>query len=190
MQTLQVGAKTHKADYNTKVTRFQLENFDLQSALAALKTEVTEDKQRLSLSITDFTQWMCEHFVNADTLISVPDPSTSSSDIHHVLAHNALVKVRSGNWSSAYEDAQKVIPHSLIGVLVTHPPLKSIVTRPSAMAHIVKALAQTRMGDTEQARQSFDLAFRNCNPKESNLLLLIKVCDPYVSLIQLNTDAP
>jgi hypothetical protein len=28
--------------------------------------------------------------------------------------------------------------------------------------------------------QVFDLAFGNCNPNESNLLLLIKVCDPYV----------
>ena len=57
------------------------------------------------------------------------------------------------------------------------------------MAHIVKALAQIGMGDTVQALQLFDLAFRNCNPKESNLLLLIKVCDLYVSLIQLNTNA-
>ena len=189
LQTLRVGTKTHKADYNTKVTHFQLENSDLQSALAALKTEITEDKRRLSLSIADFTQWMCENSVNADTLISVPSPSTSLSDIHHVLAHNALVNVHAGNWSSAYEDAQKVIFHSLIAVLVyTHPPLKSIVTRESATAHIVKALAQIGMDDTDQALQSFDLAFRNCNPKESNLLLLIKVCDLYVSLIQLDTN--
>ena len=141
------------------------------------------------MGITDFTQWMSENSINADTLISVPDPSTSSRDIHHVLAHNALVKVRSGNWSSAYEDAQKAIPHSLLSVLVTHLPLKSIDTRESATARIVKALAQIGMDDTDQALQSFDLAFRNCNPKESNLLLLIKVCDPYVSLIQLNTNA-
>ena len=134
------------------------------------------------MGITDFTQWMSENSVNTDTLISVPDPSTSSSDIHHVLAHNALVKVRSGNWSSAYEDAQKAIPHSLLSVLVTHLPLKSIDTRESATARIVKALAQIGMDDTDQALQSFDLAFRNCNPKESNLLLLIKVCDPCVSL--------
>ena len=141
------------------------------------------------MSITDFTQWMCENSVNADTLISVPSPSTSLSDIHHVLAHNALVNVHAGNWSSAYEDAQKVIFHSLIAVLVyTHPPLKSIVARESATAHIVKALAQIGMDDTDQALQSFDLAFRNCNPKESNLLLLIKVCDLYVSLIQLDTN--
>ena len=190
LQTLRVGAKTYKADYNTKVTCLQLENSFLQSALGALKTEVTEEKRRLSLGIIDFTQWICENSVNADTLISVPDLSTSSSDIHHVLAHNALVKVRSENWSSAYEDAQQVISHTLVGVLMsTHPPLKSIVTRPSAMAHIVKALAQIGMGDTDEALQLFDLAFRNCIPKESNLLLLIKVCDPYVSLIQLNTNA-
>ena len=190
LQALQVGAKTHTADYNTKVTHFQLENSDLQSALGALKTEVTEEKRRLTLGITDFTQWMSEHSVNADTLISVPDLSTPPSDIHHVLVHNGLVKVRSDSWNSAYEDAQKVISHTLISLLVyTHPPLKSLVTRPSAMAHIVKVLAQIGIGDTEEALKAFDLAFRNCNPKESDLLLLIKVCDLYVSLIQLNTNA-
>ena len=189
LQTAREGAGVLKANYDTKVTCLQLENSDLQSALGALKTEVTEHKRRLSLGVIDFTQWMCENSVNADTLISVSDPSTSSGNIHHVLAHNALVKVRSKSWSSAYEDAQKVIPHSFIGVHVyTHPHFKSIVTRPSAMAHIVKALAQIGMGDTEQALQLFDLAFRNCNPKESDLLLLIKVCDPCVSLIRLNTD--
>ena len=73
--------------------------------------------------------------------------------------------------------------------MFTHPPLKSIVTWPSAMAHIVKALAQIRMGDAKQALQLFDLTFRNSNPKRSNLLLLFKVCGPYVSLIQLNTDS-
>ena len=73
--------------------------------------------------------------------------------------------------------------------MFTHPPLKSIVTRPSAMAHIVKALAQIRMGDAKQALQLFDLTFRNSNSKRSNLLLLFKVCGPYVSLIQLNTDS-
>ena len=56
------------------------------------------------------------------------------------------------------------------------------------MAHIVKALAQIGMGQTEESLQAFDLAFGNCDPKESNLLLLVKVCDPYVYLIQLNTD--
>ena len=189
LQTAREGAEALKANYDTKVTRLQLENSDLQSALGALKMKVTEDKRKLSLGITDFIQWMCENSVSSDTLISVPDPSFSSSDIHHVLAHNALVKVRSANWSSAYEDAQKVISHCLVGVLVyTHPPLKSIVTRPSAMAHIVKALAQIGMGQTEESLQAFDLAFGNCDPKESNLLLLVKVCDPYVYLIQLNTD--
>ena len=183
LQISWVGAKTYKANYNTKVACLQLENSDLQSALGALQTKVTEDKRRLTLGITDFTQWMCDNCINADTIISVPDPSTSSSDIHHMLAHNALVNVCLGNWSSAYEDAQKVIPYSLIAVLVyTHLPLESIVTWPSAMAHIVKALAQIRMGDTKQALQLFDLAFRNCHPKESNLLLLIKACDPCVSL--------
>ncbi|KAF8550860.1 TPR-like protein [Imleria badia] len=135
----------------------QLEKSDLQSALATLKKKVTEDKQRLSLGLTDFKQWMRKNSVDADKLISVPDPSTSSSDIHHVLAHNALAKVRSENWSSAYEDAEK-----------------SLVTRPSAMGYISKALAQIGMGEPEEAMSVFDLAFANCNPKDSSLLLLIK----------------
>ncbi|KAF8547519.1 TPR-like protein [Imleria badia] len=107
---------------------------------------------------------MRESSVNVDTLVSDVDPSTSSSDIHHILAHNALLQVRSQNWSSAYEDAQK-----------------SIATRPSAMAHIVKALAQIGMGETEKALWVFDLAFGNCNPKESNLLLLIKTIILFVA---------
>ena len=57
----------------------------------------------------------------------------------------------------------------------THPHVKSIVIRPSAMGHIAKALAQVGKGDPEKAMQVFDLAFRNCNPNESDLLLLIKV---------------
>ena len=43
------------------------------------------------------------------------------------------------------------------------------------MGHIVKALAQIGMGEPERGMQVFDLAFGNCNPNESNLLLLIKV---------------
>ena len=180
LQTAQEAAEALKANYDSKVTRLQLEKSDLQSAFNDLKREVTEGQQRLSLGFINFKQWMRENSINAGTLISVPDPSTSSSDTHHILAHNALVKVRSENWSSAYEDAQKVSFYFLVGVLVsTHPPLKSIVTLPSAMAHIVKALAQIGMGETEEALKAFDLAFGNCDPKESNLLLLIKVCDPY-----------
>ena len=43
------------------------------------------------------------------------------------------------------------------------------------MGYIVQALAQIGMGEPEKAMQVFDLAFGNCNPNESNLLLLIKV---------------
>jgi hypothetical protein len=68
---------------------------------------------------------------------------------------------------------------SLAYLCCTHPHVKSLVTRPSAMGYIAKALAQIGMGEPEEAMQVFDLAFGNCNPKESNLLLLIKVCDPY-----------
>lgn len=98
-----------KADHHTEVVRLQCDRSDLQSQLGALKTEVAEHKKRLSVSIGDFRKWMREHTVNADTLVSDPDSLTSSSDIHHELAHNALLKVRSENWSSAYEDAKKVV---------------------------------------------------------------------------------
>ncbi|KAF8549449.1 hypothetical protein OG21DRAFT_1447848 [Imleria badia] len=183
LKTAREDAETLKANYDSKVTHFQRDNSDLQSALGALKRDVAEDKLRLSLGIADFKQWMRESFVNADTLISAPDSSTSSSDIHHVLAHNALVKVRSENWSSAYEDAEK-----------------SVVTRPSAMSYIAKALAQIGKGEPEEALQVFDLVFGDCNPKESNLLLLIKAivlfvarkCDTAISrihdLIAVSTD--
>ena len=46
------------------------------------------------------------------------------------------------------------------------------------MGYIVKALAKLGMGEPEKAMQVFDLAFRNCNPSESDLLLLVKV-DPF-----------
>ncbi|KAF8555588.1 TPR-like protein [Imleria badia] len=107
---------------------------------------------------------MRESSVSADTLISDPDPSVSLSDIHHVLVHNALVMIRSENWSSAYEDAKK-----------------SIGARPSAMGYITKALAQIGMGEPEDSMQSFDLVFGNCEPKEGNLLLLIKAIMLFVA---------
>ena len=47
------------------------------------------------------------------------------------------------------------------------------------MGYIAKALAHIGMGEPEKAVQIFDLVFANCNPDESNLLLLIKVCSPY-----------
>ena len=67
-----------------------------------------------------------------------------------------------------------------LGVLLaTDPCIKSIDTQLSAMGYIAKALAQTRMSEPEKAVQIFDLAFANCNPDESNLLLLVKVSGPY-----------
>jgi hypothetical protein len=171
-------AETLKADYDIQVTNFQRDKSGLQSALGALKMEVSEGKQSLCPGIGDFNQWLRDSSVNADTLISDLDSLDSSSDIHHVLAHNALLKVRSDIWSSAYEDADMVIFHSLISVPMSiHPHVKSIVIRPSAMGYIAKALAQIGKGEPENAMQVFDLAFGNCNPIESNLLLLIKVCD-------------
>ncbi|KAF8555608.1 hypothetical protein OG21DRAFT_1483747 [Imleria badia] len=157
--------ETLKADFDTKVARLHHGKVDLQAALGALERKVAEDEQRLSLGIGDFKQWMCESSVGADTLISVPDRAASSNDNHHILAHNALLKVRLENWSSAYDDAKK-----------------SIISRPSAMAFIVMALAQIRNGDElEKSMRRFDLAFANCNPKESKLLLLIKAIILFVA---------
>ena len=73
---------------------------------------------------------MQENTVNTDTLIPVPNPSTR--DIPHVLAHNALVKVRSEDWSSADEDAQKVMVRSLVGEL--HSSTRQVHRR-SAISH-------------------------------------------------------
>ena len=55
------------------------------------------------------------------------------------------------------------------------------------MGYITKALAQIGMGQSEEAMRIFDLGFANGNPKESNLLLLIKVCDPCKSQV---SDTP
>jgi hypothetical protein len=143
--------------------------------------EVAEDRLTLSQGIGDFKQWMLQNSVDVDSLISDPDPSTSLSDIHHVFAHNALVNVRSKARSSAYANARKVKFHFFLGVLMsTHPHVKSIDAQPSAMGYITKALAEIGMGESEKAVQVFDLAFANCNPDESNLLLLIKVCGLYL----------
>ena len=178
LQNARKEVETLKADYNAEVPRLQRDKSDLQSALGALKREVAEGKQRLSPGIGDFKQWMRESSVNAGTLIADHDPSTSSSDAHQVLAHNALLKVRSENWSSADEDANKVIHSGTLVIMSTHPYVKSIVIRPSAMGHITKALAQIGKGEPEKAMQVFDLVFGNCHSNESNLLLLIKVCNP------------
>jgi tetratricopeptide (TPR) repeat protein len=157
LETTRKEAEALKADYDTEVARLQRDKSNLQSALGSLKREVAEGKQKFSPGIDDFKKWMRDSSVDADTLISDLDPSNSSSDTHHVLAHNALLNVHSEIWSSAYEDANK-----------------SIVTRPSAMGYITKALAQIGKGEPEKAMRVFDLAFGNCNPIESNLLLLIK----------------
>ena len=191
LETARKEAETLKADYDAEATRLQRDKSDLQSALGALKRQVAEGKQKLSLGIEDFKQWMRENSVNADTLILDPYPSTSSSDIHQVLAHNALLKARSEIWSSAYEDASKVIFHSLIRVLMfAHPHVKSIIIRPSAMGYIAKALAQIGKGEPEKAMEVFDLAFGNCNPNESNLLLLIKVRDTFTWQVSHTTKHP
>lgn len=109
--------ETRKADGYTEVTVLQRDKSDLQSALGALQREVAEGKQRLSPSIGDFKQWMRKSSVNSDTLVSDADPSTTSCDIHQVLAHSALLKLRSETWSSAYEDANEVILHSIVCVV-------------------------------------------------------------------------
>ncbi|KAF8427620.1 hypothetical protein L210DRAFT_3136383 [Boletus edulis BED1] len=117
-----------------------------------------------SQSIGDFQQWMRRNSINTEMPISGPDSSTSSSDIYHMLAYNALRKVRLENWSSAYDDATK-----------------SITTLPSTMGYIAKALAQIGRGEPSEAMQVFDIALRSCDSRESNLLLLIKAVALFVA---------
>lgn len=182
LKAARVDAETLKADYDMKLSRFQRDNASLQSAFDTLNKKVAEGELKLSPSIGDFKKWMRETSVNVETLISDPDPSAGScsSNIHHELAYNALMELRSEKWNSAYEDAKKVNFHTLIGVFMsTYPFVKSILTRPSTMGYISKVLAQIGKGESEKAMQVFDLAFANCNPNESNLLLLIKVRDTH-----------
>ena len=94
LKTARDDSETLEADNDTKA-----EDFDQQR-------ESPEDKP--SAGISDFKRWMRESSVSADTLVSVPDPSTSSTNIHHLLAHNALVYAHSKDWSSAYASARKV----------------------------------------------------------------------------------
>lgn len=47
------------------------------------------------------------------------------------------------------------------------------------MGYITAAIAQIGKGEPEEAIRVFDLAFWNCNPNESDLLLLIKVVHKY-----------
>ncbi|KAH0825681.1 hypothetical protein J3R83DRAFT_10898 [Lanmaoa asiatica] len=157
---LQSALDAHKGAVikaNQAISNLQSDLETTQSVLGALEREVAEDKLRLTLGIGDFKQWMCRNSINADSLVSDPDPSTSLSDIHHVFAHNALVNARSKAYSSANANARKAIN-----------------VRPSATDYIAKALAQIGMGESEKVVQVFDLAFANCDPDESTLLLLIK----------------
>lgn len=103
--------------------------------------------------------------------------SSSSNESHHLLVHNALLGLRSQNWSSAYQDAKKVTLDRFFRLLRTYPHVESIDIRPSVMGYITNALARIGGGELEEAIRVFDLAFCNCNPNESDLLLLIKVCD-------------
>ena len=160
------------------VSSFQRSKSELQSAIHTLKGEIAEAKLRMSPGIGDFKQWMRKNSINTDSLI---DLSSSSSDMHHVHAHNALMNLRAEKWSLADEDAKRVI-FRFVGVLLSiHPHVKSIDSRSSAMGYIAKAVAQIGLGDPEKAMQVFDLGLANCNPDESNLLLLIKVSDPYIA---------
>ena len=178
------------ADYNPKVTDLQRQDSDLQSELAPLNRESSGGEPSPSPGISDFKRWMRENSVNANKVISVPDPSTYPSDIHHRLAHNALVHLRSKDWSSAHMNARKVNLHSCRCTYFHSSTVQSIENRPSAMGYIAKAVAQLRMSEPEKADQVFDFAFANCHPDESDFLLVIKVCDPYAgkSLIHLSVS--
>ena len=174
LEAARQDARKVKDDYDKEVVCLQGEKSDLQSALTALRAEMAGQKQRLSPGIGDFKKWLRESSVGANTVL---DPSSSPGDIHHVFAHNALVKVRSENWIEACEDAKQVILHILTRAFVLNRShVKSIIARTSSMGYTAKALAQIGKGEPEDAMQVLDLAFRNCNPNESHLLLLVKVC--------------
>ncbi|KAF8546247.1 hypothetical protein OG21DRAFT_1518257 [Imleria badia] len=147
--------ETALATARNEVKRMKDENSNLQFSLDTLQVAMAEAKRRWTPGIGDFKQWVCESSIATDIPLLHDDLLASSSE--NVLAHNALLHVRSKNWSSAYQDAKK-----------------SIGIRPSTMGYIAKALAQIGNSEPEKAFQTFDLAFWNCNPSESNLLLLIK----------------
>lgn len=142
---------TIKADYDSQVTV----NANLQSDLTTKTMEVAQANQtilelrsaaRVQLAdsgpttipnlarfqsgrsdLGDFKEWMRNNSINTDTPI---DPSTFSGDIHHMYAHNALVNLRAAKWSSAFEDAERVIFHSSVYLyLLIHPSSLSAISR-------------------------------------------------------------
>ena len=165
LKTMGEDAETLKVDHDTKVACLQREKSDLQSELGALRRDVAEDKQRLSLSTRDFAQWMRENSVDANMLILYPDPSTSLSDIHHVLAHNALVKVHSENWCSAYEDAKEVIFSFPIGTLMSTHTTSSL----SSLDHQPWVILPRLLRKSERVKQR-----RRCRYSTSHLETAIR----------------
>lgn len=57
------------------------------------------------------------------------------------------------------------------------------------MGYITKAVAQIRMNESDNAIPVFDIVFGNCNPNEKNLLVLIKVGDPFLRKVSNTTKS-
>ena len=158
LETAQEHAETLKVDYDTKVTQLQYENSDLQSELASLKTKLAEDKPSSSLGIAEFKRWMCESSAKADTLITIPDPPTSSTDIHHVLAYNSLVYAHLGDWSSAYEKAREVNFFHFVGYicpLIHASSLSKLSRRPWV---ILPRLSHKPKGMSPRKRRTYSIS--------------------------------
>ena len=117
---------------------------------------------------------MCESSISKDTPLLYDDSPASASEVLPV--HNALSHIRSQNWSSAFQDANKVMSDYLFHIpTLIYPHIGSIGVRPSTMGYVAEALAQIGMGEPEKAIQTFDLVFWNSSTND--LLLLLKVCE-------------
>ena len=80
---------------------------------------VAQMNERWIPGIGAFQEWMLENSIAASTPVSEEDLSHFPGVTHTVLAHNALQNVHLGEWSLAYENAQRV--------LVGFPPFVSYI---------------------------------------------------------------
>ena len=123
LEVARKGTKALGAQYDTQVARLQHEGSNLQSSLDALQVAVAEANQRWTPGIGDFKQWMCEDSNDHG------GPLNSLSENHYVLVQNALLSIRSQNWSSAYLDAKKVSLDPLLHMLTfTYPPVSQSIS--------------------------------------------------------------
>ena len=163
---------------NRKITTLQSAIQNAEKECEELKRNIAQMNEKWIPGIVTFQEWMRKHSIVASTPILEDDPLNLPGVAHNVHSYNGLLKVHSEQWSSAYENAQKVHvgPH-LACVTSTHTNDKSLDSQVSAMGYIVKTLALIGRGESEKATQVFDLVFGNCNPNESSSLLLIKARD-------------